>query len=163
MNKKNYRNQIKKIVVNIGIGEGAKDKAIVEAASKDLLAITGQKPSLRKAKVAIAGFKIRKGDPIGLMVTLRGPRMKDFLTKLVAIVLPKIRDFQGVSLTGFDGQGNYNLGITEQTVFPEIDYSKVNKVRGLQVTIVTNTGNQKDSYQLLKDLGMPFAKAQGKP
>jgi len=158
MNKRNYHNQIKKIVVNTGIGEGAKDKAIVEAASKDLLSITGQKPSLRRAKVAIAGFKIRKGDPIGLMVTLRGARMKDFLTKLVRIVLPKIRDFQGVSLTGFDGQGNYNLGITEQIVFPEIDYSKVSKVRGLQVTIVTNTGNKKDSYQLLKDLGMPFAK-----
>lgn len=163
MTDKNRHYRIEKIVINMGIGEGAGNKAVVEAASKNLLSITGQKPSLRKAKVAIAGFKIRKGDPIGLMVTLRGKRMKDFLKKLVTLVLPKIRDFQGVALAGFDGWGNYNLGITEQIVFPEIDYAKVDKIRGLQITVVTNTGDNKESFKLLKNLGMPFAKARGEP
>lgn len=152
--------KVKKVVVSIGVGEGAKNKALIEAASRDLMAITGQKPNLRKARAAIAGFKIRKGDPIGLLVTLRGRKMNDFLKKLFTIVLPKMRDFQGVSLKSFDGQGNYSLGIEEQIVFPEVDYSKVDKVRGLQITMVTNTGNDEEAKKLLLDLGMPFEHGQ---
>lgn len=163
MADKNKFYRIQKVVVNMGIGEGAKDKAVIEAASRDLMAISGQKPSPRRARMAIAGFKIRKGDPIGLAVTLRGKRMKDFLNKLLTIVLPKLRDFQGISLKSFDGHGNYNLGISEQIVFPEIDYAKVDKIRGLQITLVTNIGHDEEARKFLQDLGMPFEKAQGKP
>jgi len=153
---------VEKIVLNIGLGEGAQDKGIVEKASDDLKTITGQKPKINKARLAIAGFKIRKGDPIGLMVTLRGERMYDFLEKLVKIVLPRVRDFHGVPLSGFDGQGNYNFGVSEQIVFPEIDYAKIDKVRGLQITIVTNASDEVQAKRLLEELGMPFTKAQGK-
>jgi len=153
---KKYR--IEKVVVNIGLGEGAHDKNVIEAASRDLTVITGQKPAIRRARVAISGFKIRKGDPIGLKVTLRGKRMRDFLTKLFTIVLPRLRDFQGVSLKSFDGQGNYNLGIPEQIVFPEIDYSKIDKIRGLEITIVTNTRSDGKAKELLESIGMPFEK-----
>lgn len=153
-NLKKYR--VEKVVVNIGLGEGAHDRNVIEVASKDLMVITGQKPALRRARVAVAGFKIRKGDPIGLKVTLRGKRMTDFLTKLFSIVLPRLRDFQGVSLKSFDGHGNYSLGIPEQVVFPEIDYSKIDKIRGLEITIVTNAGSDEKAKELLEDLGMPF-------
>lgn len=153
-NLKKYR--VEKVIVNIGIGEGAHDKNVIEAASNDLMVITGQKPAIRQARVSIAGFKIRKGDPIGLKVTLRGKRMTDFLTKLFAIVLPRLRDFQGVSLKSFDGHGNYNLGIPEQIVFPEIDYSKIDKIRGLEITIVTNAGSDEKAKELLENIKMPF-------
>jgi len=149
---------VKKVVINIGLGEGAQDKGVVEKASEDLKTITGQKPKINKARLAIAGFKIRKGDPIGLMVTLRGRRMYDFLEKLVKIALPRVRDFHGLPLSGFDGRGNYNFGISEQIVFPEIDYAKIDKVRGLQITIVTSTSNKAQATRLLEGLGMPFQK-----
>ncbi len=155
---KKYR--VEKVVVNIGIGEGAQNKSVIEAASKDLMAITGQKPVICRARVAISGFKIKKGDPIGLKVTLRGKRMNDFLKKLFAIVLPRLKDFQGVSLKSFDGQGNYSLGIPEQIVFPEIDYSKIDKTRGLEITIVTNTRSDEKAKELLESLGMPFEKGK---
>ena len=155
---KRYR--VEKVVINIGLGEGAHDKNVIEAASRDLTAITGQKPVVRRARIAISGFKIRKGDPIGLKVTLRGKRMKDFLTKLFTIVLPRLRDFQGVSLKSFDGRGNYSLGIPEQIVFPEIDYSKIDKIRGLEITIVTNTRSDEKAKELLESMGMPFEKVK---
>jgi len=149
---------LEKVVVNMGIGEGAQDKGLIEKATEDLRAITGQKPKVARARMAIAGFKIRKGDSIGLVVTLRGKRMYDFLEKLVKIVLPRVRDFHGVSVSSFDGQGNYNLGIAEQIVFPEIDYAKIDKVRGLQITMVTNTKNETQAKRLLEELGVPFQK-----
>jgi len=155
--------KIMKLVVNIGIGEAIGDKKVIEKASSDLMVITGQKPKVAQAKISVSGFKIRKGDPIGLVVTLRGQRMQDFLKKLISIVLPRLRDFQGVPTTSFDGHGNYSLGISEQIVFPEIDYAKVDKARGLEITIVTNTGSDEKTRKLLEKIGMPFAKAQGKP
>jgi large subunit ribosomal protein L5 len=155
---KRYR--VEKVVVNIGLGEAAHDKNVIEVASRDLMAITGQKPVICRARASISGFKIRKGDPVGLKVTLRGKRMRDFLTKLFTIVLPRLRDFQGVSLKSFDGRGNYSLGIPEQIVFPEIDYSKIDKIRGLEITIVTNTGSDDKAKELLELMGMPFEKIQ---
>jgi large subunit ribosomal protein L5 len=149
---------VQKVVVNMGIGQAVGEKGLLEKAMDDLVVITGQKPRVNKARLAIAGFKIRKGDPIGLMVTLRGKRMYFFLEKLFRIVLPKLRDFKGVSSSGFDGQGNYNLGLTEQIVFPEIDYAKIDKTRGLQITLVTSTKDEKQAKRLLEDLGMPFIK-----
>ena len=154
--------RVEKVVVSIGIGEMAHNKEILQKASDYLAQITGQKPKLCRAKKSIAGFKIRQGDPIGLMVTLRRRRMYDFLDKLFTIVLPRVRDFQGVSRTAFDGHGNYNLGLREQTVFPEIDYDKIDKVRGLQVTIVTNTDDDKKAERLLELLGLPFEKKKSK-
>lgn len=147
-----------KVVVSIGMGEAIADKKAIEAASQDLIAITGQKPKVTQAKLSVSSFKLRKGDPIGLMVTLRGKRMQDFLKKLVGIVLPRLRDFQGVPTSSFDGHGNYNLGLAEQIVFPEIDYAKIDKVRGLQVTIVTDSDSDKKAKKLLEEMGMPFAK-----
>jgi len=149
---------VEKVVINMGLGEGAQDKGLIEKVSEELKVITGQKPKINKARMAIAGFKIREGDPIGLMVTLRNKRMYNFLEKLFKIVLPRVRDFHGVSVSSFDGQGNYNLGISEQIVFPEIDYAKVDKIRGFQITIVTNTDNEVQAKRLLEEMGMPFAK-----
>ena len=146
------------MVINLGIGEGATDKSVIEKASQDLAVITGQRPKIAKARVSVAGFKLREGDPIGLVVTLRGERMYNFLEKLFKIVLPRMRDFQGLSIKSFDGRGNYNLGILEYTVFPEIDYSKVEKVRGFQITVVTNAGDDQRAKRLLELLGMPFMK-----
>lgn len=163
MKKSNIKYRIEKVIMGMGVGEGASDKNAIESAAQDLMAITGQKPKVTQARVSIAGFKIRKGDPIGLMVTLRGRRMNDFLKKLFTIILPRLRDFQGVSSKSFDGNGNYNLGIPEQIVFPEIDYAKVAKIRGLQITIVTNAGKDEEARKLLTELGMPFTKVQGKP
>lgn len=149
---------ITKVIVSMGVGEAAQDKGVIEAASQDLLAITGQKPKVTRARVSIAEFKLRKGAPIGLMVTLRGKRKNDFLQKLFRIVLPRLRDFQGLSVKGFDGRGNYNLGISEQIVFPEVDAKKIDKVRGLQITMVTDTDSDKEAKEFLQTLGMPFAK-----
>lgn len=158
--KKKYQG-VEKVVINLGIGEGARDKGVIEKASQDLAMITGHKPKVTKARASIAGFKLRAGAPIGLVVTLRGERMGSFLEKLFKIVLPRLRDFQGLSAKGFDGQANYNLGIAEYTVFPEIDYSKVEKVRGLQITIVTNTDDVQKAKRLLQSLGMPFKREGG--
>ena len=131
--------KVEKVVINMGIGEATEDKKIVEKAKEDMIAITGQIPKVAKARLSIAGFKLREGDPIGLVVNLRGKRMYNFLEKLFTIVFPRLRDFKGVPKKGFDGRGNYNLGLKEQIVFPEIDYAKIDKTRGLQITIVTDT------------------------
>ncbi len=147
-----------KIVVNIGLSEAMENKKALEAARGDLAVITGQKPKITKARQSIAGFKLRAGQTIGLMVTLRGQRMYDFFEKLVKVTLPRLRDFQGVSLKSFDGQGNYSLGIPEQIVFPEVDPAKIDKVRGLEITIVTNAKTDEKAEKLLALLGMPFEK-----
>lgn len=149
--------KIVKIVINVGAGEAVTDKKILNKISEDLTSITGQKPVITLAKKSISAFKIRKGLPIGVKVTLRGKRMIDFLERLIKIVLPRIRDFKGIFLKNFDKQGNLNLGISEQTLFPEIDYDKIDKIRGLEITIVTNAKNDKTAKIMLKALGMPFA------
>ena len=149
---------ISKIVVNIGIGDATKDKGVVKSVSDVLATITGQKPSLRAAKKSIAGFGLREGMPVGLKVTLRGKRMYDFFEKLVAITLPRLRDFRGLSTSSFDGHGNYSLGLNDYTVFPEIDLTKVKQARGIEITIVTNTNDVEKSKKLLGYLGMPFKK-----
>lgn len=151
--------RLEKIVLNMGVGEAAQDPKEIESAARDLAAISGQKPAICRAKKSIAGFKIRKGMPIGLRVTLRGQRMYDFLDKFINATLPQIRDFRGVSPKSFDGRGNYSMGIQEQLVFPEIRYDDIDKIRGLDVTIVTTAKNDEEAYELLKALGMPFRAA----
>jgi len=150
--------RITKVVVNMGIGDVAKDKGMREKAARTLMLITGQKPQARLAKKAIADFKIRKGDVIGLKVTLRYKRAYDFLDKLFALVLPKVRDFQGLPKRGFDGSGNYTLGLTEQIIFPEVDYDTIDRVRGLEITIVTTAKDDQEAKLLLEALGMPLEK-----
>lgn len=147
-----------KIVVNIGAKEAIDDKKVLDAASIQIAAITGQKPVIRQAKKSVAAFKLREGQPIGVCVTLRGRRMYDFLEKLVAIVFPRVRDFHGLSKNSFDGHGNYSFGFSEQIVFPEIEYSQIDKIRGLEVTVNTNAKNDDESKALLTALGVPFAK-----
>lgn len=147
-----------KVVVNVGAKEIVTDKKAAEAISADLAAITGQKPVVRLAKKSIAAFKLREGQPVGLCVTLRSQKMGEFLDKLFSIVLPRVRDFRGVSLSVFDGHGNYTLGLKEQIVFPEIDYGKVDKIRGLEITIVTTAKNNDEGAALLSEMGMPFEK-----
>jgi large subunit ribosomal protein L5 len=149
---------VSKIVINIGLGEALVNKKVIENMEKQISLICGQKPVATHAKHDISTFKLRKGDLIGLKVTLRGKRMYNFLEKLVKIVLPRIRDFRGVSNNGFDAQGNYTLGLKEQIVFPEIEYSQVDKVRGLEITFVVSAKSQEESKKLLTYLGMPFAK-----
>ena len=148
--------RLEKIVFNIGLGEAIQDPKALEAAEKDLSTISGQRPVTTKAKKSISPFKLRAGMPIGMMVTLRGKRMYDFFDKLVNIVLPRFRDFRGVSRDSFDGRGNYSLGIKEQIVFPEIDYDKIDKIRGFEVTIVTTAKNDDEARTLLELMGMPF-------
>ena len=145
-----------KIVVNIGVGEAVTDSKIINKAIEDLSLITGQKPVVTKAKKSIAGFKLRKGLNIGCKVTLRKKRMFEFLDRLVFIALPRVRDFKGLSKKSFDGNGNYSIGIKEQIIFPEIDYDKVDKIRGMDVTITTTTTNQDHAYELLKSFNLPF-------
>ncbi len=147
-----------KVVLNIGLGEAIREAKAMEAAEKDLTAISGQHPIITRAKKSIAAFKLRTGMSIGLMVTLRGERMYDFFDKLVNAVLPRVREFQGVSQNSFDGQGNYTLGLKEQIVFPEVDYDKVDKLRGLEVSIVTTAKTDDEGRYLLEALGMPFSK-----
>lgn len=147
-----------KIVVNIGVGDATQDKKRIEEAVEELGLITGQKPIITKAKKSIATFKLREGEPIGCKVTLRGTRMYEFFDKLVSISLPRVRDFRGVSKNSFDGRGNYTLGIKEQLIFPEIDYDKVNKVRGMDIVIVTTAKSDEEAFALLKELGMPFSR-----
>jgi len=150
--------RLDKIVISIGLGEALKDAKSLEAAESDLAAISGQHPVTTRAKKSIASFKLRAGMPIGLKVTLRGERMYDFLDKLMNSVLARIREFQGVSRNSFDGRGNYSLGLKEQTIFPEIDYDKIDKARGLEVSIITTARTDEGGRHLLELLGMPFVK-----
>jgi large subunit ribosomal protein L5 len=149
-----------KIVVNVGLGEAVQNAKALDAAVGDIAAITGQKPIVTKAKKSIATFKIRTGMPIGCKVTLRGERMWDFYDKLVNVALPRVRDFRGVSPKAFDGRGNYALGLKEQLIFPEIDYDKVDKIRGMDIIIVTTANTDEEAKALLKGLGMPFSDKQ---
>jgi len=148
--------RLKKVVVNIGLGEAIQNIKLLESASAELTAVTGQKPVVTRAKKSIAAFKLREGMPIGCMVTLRRSRMYYFLDKLMNVVLPRVRDFRGVSEKAFDGRGNYTLGIKEQIIFPEIEYDKIDKVRGMNITIVTSAPTDEEGKFLLKLLGMPF-------
>jgi large subunit ribosomal protein L5 len=147
-----------KINVNMGLGEAITNAKILDTASEELATITGQHPVVTKAKKSIAAFKLRQGMPIGVTVTLRGDRMYEFFDRLVNIALPRVRDFRGVSPKSFDGRGNYTLGLRDQLIFPEIDYGKADKTRGMNVTIVTTARTDDEAYELLKILGMPFAK-----
>lgn len=148
--------RLTKIVVNVGVGEAVQNSKALDATVGDLTTITGQKPVVTKAKKSIASFKLREGMAIGAMVTMRSDRMYDFLDRLINLALPRIRDFRGISRRSFDGRGNYSLGLREQIVFPDIDYDKIDKIRGLEVVIVTNATNDEHAYGLLKRLGMPF-------
>ncbi|HML40962.1 MAG TPA: 50S ribosomal protein L5 [Bellilinea sp.] len=150
--------RISKVVINIGLGEALDNAKSLEAASGDLEKITGQKPVITKARKSIANFKLREGRAIGTMVTLRGDRMWAFLDRLMNIVLPRVRDFRGVSDEAFDGRGNYTLGLREQIIFPEIDYDKVDKVRGMEITVVTTAPSDEQAAKMLQLLGMPFRK-----
>ena len=147
---------LKKIVVNMGVGEAAQDSKQLEGAINDIRTITGQQPMVCKAKKSIAGFKLREGQAIGCKVTLRGDRMWEFFDRLVATAIPRIRDFRGLSRTSFDGRGNYSMGITEQLIFPEIDYDKIDHTRGMDITFVTSAANDEGALALLSDLGFPF-------
>src|SRR5678816_168775 len=149
--------RIEKVVINMGMGEAIANAKILDTAADELRAITGQKPVITKAKKSIASFKLRAGMPIGVRVTLRGARMYEFLDRLISIALPRVRDFRGVSPKAFDGRGNYTLGVRDHFIFPEIDYSRTDKSKGLNVTIVTNAGADDRALALLKRLGMPFA------
>jgi large subunit ribosomal protein L5 len=149
---------IKKVVINIGLGEAMDNPKALDAAVSDLQQITGQKPVITKARVSIAAFKLREGRAIGAKVTLRGERMWAFFDRLINIVLPRVRDFRGVSRDAFDGRGNYTLGLREQLIFPEIEYDKIDKVRGMEITIVTSAQNDEQAARLLEMFGMPFRK-----
>ena len=161
--KFSYRNvneapKLNKIIVNMGVGEAVQNSKVLEGAVSDITMITGQKPIITKAKKSIATFKLREGMPIGCKVTMRGARMYEFLDRLVNASLPRVRDFKGISNKGFDGRGNYTLGITEQLIFPEIDFDKIDKVRGMDITFVTTAKTDEEARELLRLLGAPFAK-----
>ena len=153
---------VTKIVVNMGVGDAARDSKVINGALEDLAAITGQKPQLRRARKSIANFKLREGMPIGARVTLRGDRMWEFLDRLLTIALPRIRDFRGLSDRQFDGHGNYTFGLSEQTMFYEIDVDKIDRQRGMDITVVTTATNDEEGRQLLRELGFPFADKGGK-
>jgi large subunit ribosomal protein L5 len=148
--------RVVKVVVNMGVGEAAKDSKLMDGALRDLTAITGQKPSVRRARTSIAQFKLREGMPIGAKVTLRGARMWEFLDRLVSVSLPRIRDFRGLSPRQFDGNGNYTFGVSEQSIFHEIDYDKIDRPRGMDITVVTTAKTDDEGRALLKQLGFPF-------
>ena len=148
--------RITKITLNMGVGEAVADKKVLEHALGDMTKMAGQKPVVTKSRKSIAGFKIRDGYPIGCMVTLRGPRMFEFLDRLVTVALPRVRDFRGISGKGFDGRGNYNMGVKEQIIFPEINIDKVNKITGMDITFVTTANTDKEAYALLREFGIPF-------
>lgn len=148
--------RLNKVVVNVGLGEAIQNSKALDAATKDVMTITGQKPVVTRAKKSVAAFKLRAGMQIGVMVTLRGDRMYEFVDKLISIALPRVRDFQGLSANSFDGRGNYNIGLREQLVFPEIEYDSIDKLRGLQVTIATTASNDEEARRLLQLMGMPF-------
>jgi len=163
MNKFNYKSvmqvpKIDKIVINMGVGDAVQNSKVLDNAVEELTLIAGQKPVVTRAKNSIAGFRLREGMPIGTKVTLRGERMYEFLDKLISVSLPHVRDFHGVSKKSFDGRGNYTMGIKEQLIFPEIDYDKVSKVRGMDIVIVTTANTDEESRELLTQLGMPFQK-----
>ncbi|MCF7912866.1 MAG: 50S ribosomal protein L5 [Candidatus Cloacimonetes bacterium] len=163
MKEYDYKNpnqvpQLMKLVVNMGVGQATQTKALLDNAVKDMIQITGRKPVVTKAKKSISNFKLREGMPIGCMVTLRGEIMYEFLDRLIAIVIPRVRDFRGMSPKSFDGRGNYSMGIKEQTVFPEIEYDKIDAVRGMNISIVTSAATDEEGRSLLKTLGMPFKK-----
>ncbi|HEY8344568.1 MAG TPA: 50S ribosomal protein L5 [Bacillota bacterium] len=160
-NRFGYKNamevpRLEKVIINMGVGEATQDAKAIDAAVNDLTAISGQKPVVTRAKKSIAAFKVRAGMPVGCKVTLRGERMYEFLDKLFNIALPRIRDFHGVSSKSFDGRGNYSLGLREQLIFPEINFDKVDKVRGMDVVIVTSAKTDEEAFELLKLMGMPF-------
>jgi large subunit ribosomal protein L5 len=148
--------KIEKVVVNMGLGEATQNAKLVDTGADEVTKITGQKPVVTRAKKSIAQFKVRKGQPIGTMVTLRGERMWEFLDRLISVALPRVRDFRGVSAKGFDGRGNYTLGLKDQLLFPEIDYMKVDKARGMNISVVTTARTDEESRKLLQLLGMPF-------
>jgi large subunit ribosomal protein L5 len=150
--------RLQKVTLNIGLGEAVANAKALESASEDLTTITGQHPVITRAKTSISNFKLREGMPIGVMVTLRGDRMWEFMDRLLNASLPRIRDFNGVSPNSFDGRGNYSLGLKEQVIFPEIEYDKIEKVRGMQITIVTTAKSDEEAKRLLELLGMPFAR-----
>ena len=163
MNKYNYKSimevpKLDKVVINMGVGDGASNAKLLDAAGSDLAKISGQKPVVTKAKKSIAGFKIREGQKIGCKVTLRGENMYNFVDKLISISLPQVRDFRGVSPKSFDGRGNYTLGIKEQLIFSEINYDEVVKVRGMDIVFVTTAKTNEEAYDLLNELGIPFRK-----
>lgn len=162
MEKFGYKNvmeipKIEKVVVNMGVGEAVGNPKVLDAAVNDLMTIAGQRPVVTRAKKSIAAFKIREGMPIGTKVTLRGARMYEFLDKLLNVALPRVRDFRGVSPRSFDGRGNYTLGIKEQLIFPEIEYDKVDKIRGMDIVVVTTAKTDEEARELLKLMGMPFS------
>jgi len=148
--------KLEKIVINMGVGEATQNAKVIDPAASEIQQIAGQKPVVTKAKKSIAAFKVREGMPIGVMVTLRGDRMYEFLDRLVNIALPRVRDFRGVPTKSFDGRGNYTLGVRDQLIFPEIDYAKVEKMKGMNITFVTTAGNDDQARALLKHMGMPF-------
>ncbi len=150
--------KIEKVIVNMGVGEAIANSKILDTATDELRSITGQKPVVTKAKKSIAAFKLRQGMSIGTMVTLRGARMYEFLDRLITVALPRVRDFRGISAKAFDGRGNYTLGVRDQLIFPEIDFNKVDKARGMNITIVTTAQTDEQARALLKELGMPFRK-----
>jgi len=161
MKERDYTNpfqvpRLMKVVINMGVGEGKENAKVIDFATADLEAIAGQKPVVTRARKSIANFKLRENAPIGCKVTLRGPRMYEFLDRLVNVALPRVRDFKGVPPKGFDGRGNYNLGLREQIIFPEIVYDKVDKVRGMDITMVTTAGTDEEAKALLAQLGVPF-------
>ena len=163
VSKFNYKSvmqvpKVEKIVVNMGIGDAVQNAKSLDVAVEELSTITGQKPIITRAKKSIAGFRLREGMPIGAKVTLRGERMYEFLDKLVSVSLPRVRDFRGISKKSFDGRGNYTLGVREQLIFPEIDYDKVSKVRGMDIVIVTTANTDEEARELLTQIGMPFQK-----
>jgi large subunit ribosomal protein L5 len=155
--------RIDKITVNMGVGDAKQDSKMLDAASTQLARITGQQPNVRRARKSIAAFKLREGMPVGLAVTLRGERAYEFLDRLLSIAIPRIRDFRGLSPRSFDGRGNYSMGVKEQFIFPEIDYDKVDQVRGLDITITTTAPSDQESYALLEAFGMPFARDRRAP
>ena len=148
--------RLKKIVVNMGVGEGGRTESMIVAAEKELRTITGQKPRINQARKSVANFKIREGMPVGLKVTLRGARMWEFYDRLVNVALPRVRDFRGVPDKSFDGRGNYNLGVKEQIIFPEIDYDKISRIQGMDINFVTTAETDEEAMELLKQLNMPF-------
>ncbi|MDO4502996.1 MAG: 50S ribosomal protein L5 [Coriobacteriia bacterium] len=154
----NQTPKLEKIVVNMGVGAAAADSKLLDAAMNDMRTITGQQPCVTRAKKSIAGFHVREGQAIGCKVTLRGDRMWEFLDRLLAVALPRVRDFRGIPATSFDGRGNYTLGITEQLIFPEIDYDKIDRTRGMDITFVTSSENNEGALALLTALGFPFKK-----
>ncbi|UJL46556.1 50S ribosomal protein L5 [Virgibacillus sp. NKC19-16] len=163
MNKFNYESvmevpAIEKIVINMGVGDAVQNSKALDSVVEELALISGQKPVVTRAKKSIAGFRLREGMPIGAKVTLRGARMYEFLQKLIGVSLPRVRDFRGISKKAFDGRGNYTLGVKEQLIFPEINYDKVNKVRGMDIVIVTTSNTDEEARELLGQLGMPFQK-----